>query len=102
MPLVALIPAIPVIVGGALSATGAVVNCYALHKCGRSVADTTPILSHVNSSILGHDRRTDVGPCNVPQYNFDMCQHDLRSVTVKTSIPTQGGTPAPLLLLSMS
>ncbi|XXH01597.1 hypothetical protein Hte_007957 [Hypoxylon texense] len=90
MPFAAIVPAIVAVAGDALTATGAVVNCYALHKCGRSVNDAASILSRINTSILGHGSRSDVGPCGVPQYNYDMCHNDLKTVTVKTSIPAQG------------
>ncbi|RDW75424.1 hypothetical protein BP6252_06566 [Coleophoma cylindrospora] len=89
MPFAAIIPVLTMVVGDALSATGAVVNCYALHKCSRSIEESgSNILSRVNMNIPS--RSPGVGPCNVPQYNFDQCQADLKHVTVKTSIPAKG------------
>ncbi|KAI0902886.1 hypothetical protein F4823DRAFT_569243 [Ustulina deusta] len=98
------IAAIGLIVGDALTATGAVVNCYKLHKCGHSNSATS-ILSRINVNIPGHDGRQGVGPCNVPQYNFDLCQNDLRGVTVQTSISAEGeaqfdNVPATCMVLS--
>ncbi|KAI8949635.1 hypothetical protein F4801DRAFT_396922 [Xylaria longipes] len=34
--------------------------------------------------------RADVGPCNVPQYNFDQCHDQLATITVTSSIPAAG------------
>ncbi|KAI0439963.1 hypothetical protein F4803DRAFT_529107 [Xylaria telfairii] len=34
--------------------------------------------------------RALVGPCNVPQYNFDICHDQLTGVTVRSSIPSGG------------
>ncbi|KAI1346498.1 hypothetical protein F5Y01DRAFT_319707 [Xylaria sp. FL0043] len=34
--------------------------------------------------------RQDVGPCNVPQYNFDQCHDQLAGVTVTNSLPAAG------------
>ncbi|KAK7916876.1 hypothetical protein PG985_010484 [Apiospora marii] len=31
-----------------------------------------------------------VGPCGVPQYNFDLCHAQLQNITVQTSIPADG------------
>lgn len=89
------IPAIVLIVSDALTATGAVVNCYALHMCGRSLPDATSILSRVNMNLPDYARRQDVGVCGVPQYNFDTCQNDLKGVMVQTSLPAAGGMLAP-------
>lgn len=86
MPLAAIIPAIGLVVGDALSATGAVVNCVALHKCDKRSVPVDQPFAHVVESV----RRGAVGPCNVPQYNFDQCQDQLRTVTVDTSIPADG------------
>jgi hypothetical protein len=36
-------------------------------------------------------RQDGVGLCGVPQYNFDMCQDQLRGVVVDTDIPSPGG-----------
>ncbi|ATY58737.1 hypothetical protein A9K55_002602 [Cordyceps militaris] len=86
MPLAALIPVLGMVVGDALSATGAVVNCYALHHCEkRSVPPEQPF-----ANVIEQVKRDAVGPCNVPQYNFDQCQDQLRGVTVTTSIPAEG------------
>ena len=40
--------------------------------------------------------RADVGPCNVPQYNFDICRDQIKGqvasgVKVMTSMPSSGG-----------
>ncbi|KAL8413502.1 hypothetical protein RB594_004946 [Gaeumannomyces avenae] len=32
----------------------------------------------------------NTGPCGVSQYNFDMCKNDLRTVTVRTTLPARG------------
>ncbi|KAI8943947.1 hypothetical protein F4801DRAFT_573377 [Xylaria longipes] len=84
------ISAIVLLVSDALTASGAVVNCYALHKCGRSLPDATSILSRVNVNLPGYARRQDVGVCGVPQYNFNTCQNDLRGVMVQSSLPAAG------------
>ncbi|KFX89846.1 hypothetical protein V490_06782 [Pseudogymnoascus sp. VKM F-3557] len=38
------------------------------------------------------ERRADVGPCNIPMYNFDLCHDQVNSQTVKvvSSIPSPG------------
>ncbi|KAI0187388.1 hypothetical protein F4808DRAFT_468808 [Astrocystis sublimbata] len=90
MPFAAIVPALTVVVGDALTATGAIVNCEVLHKCSRSV-EPESILSRINMNIPGYNnRRQDVGLCNVPQYNFDICQKDLKGVVVQTSLPGAG------------
>ncbi|KAI1265919.1 hypothetical protein F5Y18DRAFT_32003 [Xylariaceae sp. FL1019] len=43
--------------------------------------------------------RQDVGPCNVPQYNFDQCHDQLANSQVTSSLPSAGeamfvGVPA--------
>lgn len=45
--------------------------------------------------ILLKMARADVGPCNVPQYNFDMCRDQIKGqvekgIKIWTSIPSQG------------
>ncbi|KAI1277660.1 hypothetical protein F5Y07DRAFT_82179 [Xylaria sp. FL0933] len=34
--------------------------------------------------------RQDVGPCNVPKYNFDQCRDQVATVTVVSSLPAAG------------
>lgn len=40
-----------------------------------------------------HVKRADVGPCNVPMYNFDICRDQIRNqgVQIWSSIPNPGG-----------
>ncbi|KAJ6783522.1 hypothetical protein PWT90_02053 [Aphanocladium album] len=85
MPLAAVIPVIGMVVGDALSATSAIVNCVALHKCSKRSVDDQPFARAVE-----YVRRGAVGHCNIPQYNFDQCQDQLRTVAVTTSIPADG------------
>ncbi|ORY69042.1 uncharacterized protein BCR38DRAFT_324148, partial [Pseudomassariella vexata] len=41
--------------------------------------------------VAEYVRRDDgVGPCGVPQYNYDMCQDQLVGVTVNSTIPVFG------------
>ncbi|KAI2465194.1 hypothetical protein F4781DRAFT_435636 [Annulohypoxylon bovei var. microspora] len=37
-----------------------------------------------------NDPGVDVGPCGVPQYNFDLCGKSLQTVTIASSFPAQG------------
>jgi hypothetical protein len=43
--------------------------------------------------------RQDVGPCNVPKYNFDQCSDEVKAASVKvvSSIPSAGGQYYPNL-----
>jgi hypothetical protein len=46
--------------------------------------------------LLQQVARADVGPCNVPKYNFDLCNDQIkaqndRGVKIWTSIPSPGG-----------
>lgn len=44
--------------------------------------------------MAGQDAaRQDVGPCGVPQYNFDQCKDEVAAATVQveSSIPSDGG-----------
>jgi hypothetical protein len=104
MPFAAIVPALGVLVGDALSATGAIVNCVALHRCHgpmqgkdgvNGTAPTAPVLPTVPKMRFAKPKmlwaRQAVGLCGVPQYNFDMCQDQLRGVVVDTSIPSAGG-----------
>lgn len=109
MPFAAIIPAIGMLVGDALSATGAIVNCVKLHRChGRmhgqgevngtagapptatAVMPVVPQMRFARPKMLWA-RQDGVGLCGVPQYNFDMCQDQLRGVVVDTDIPSPGG-----------
>ncbi|KAF2207720.1 hypothetical protein CERZMDRAFT_102205 [Cercospora zeae-maydis SCOH1-5] len=79
-------------IGG--QAGGAVAQCYNQGNCKRDVTyagEPHPenILSRVNMH-LPNRRQADVGPCNVPQYNYDLCKNDLQAVTIDTSIPSEG------------
>lgn len=49
------------------------------------------ILDTADVPLMGIFPRQDVGPCGVPQYNFDQCHAQLPNITVLTSIPADGG-----------
>ncbi|KAI2470732.1 hypothetical protein F4781DRAFT_389626 [Annulohypoxylon bovei var. microspora] len=40
--------------------------------------------------MIGAAKRQDVGPCNVPKYNFDQCHDQAVSAGVTSSIPSPG------------
>ncbi|KAJ8115698.1 hypothetical protein ONZ43_g4610 [Nemania bipapillata] len=49
--------------------------------------------------------RQDTGPCNVPQYNFDLCHDQLAGVHIDSSIPAPGearfdGVPPACMVLA--
>ncbi|KFX88471.1 hypothetical protein O988_09009 [Pseudogymnoascus sp. VKM F-3808] len=41
---------------------------------------------------LNVERRADVGPCNIPKYNFDICHDQVKAQTIQvvSSIPSPG------------
>ena len=87
--------------GSALTASGRIVRC----KTGPARChfiegiNDVPMIQNVTipqtttpveRSPMRIEHR-QVGPCNVPQYNFDMCHNDLKKVIIHTSIPSAGG-----------
>lgn len=90
MPVTLFIPEIvTAIIRG--SAIGGSIASWCAHHHGRPgcaksdiINDNVPIMA-----LMG--RQAAVGPCNVPQYNFDQCHQQLQGVTVTTSIPQEGG-----------
>ncbi|KAF2746594.1 hypothetical protein M011DRAFT_477833 [Sporormia fimetaria CBS 119925] len=109
MPIAAIIPAaavpaIPIaglVLTSSFTAAGAIIKCKTGRdrKCGKvgKLRVRTNVPDHLTN--LGPDglqdrltrlARRQVGACNVPQYNFDMCHEDLKPVTVMTSRPAEG------------
>ncbi|KAK7946096.1 uncharacterized protein PG986_010417 [Apiospora aurea] len=93
MPIALLVPELAVaIVDGATSVGGLAAWC-GYHKddpgcVHHNERDDTIIGTSGAPSLMGVFRRQqDVGPCGVPQYNFDQCHDQLRGLTVQTSIP---------------
>jgi hypothetical protein len=57
-----------------------------LHHC------TPHTFDHFLNTTPAIDTQGDgVGPCNVPQYNFDMCHDAVQNVQVTSSNPSPGG-----------
>ncbi|GJC89054.1 hypothetical protein ColLi_11892 [Colletotrichum liriopes] len=107
MPFVAIVPVLGLLATSAITATGQVVRCYVLRSiCRQEFAGNEPFAAEdLASSIIPSLNETvmlraesegllstaaNTGYCGVPQYNFDMCQNDLRYVTIQTSIPARG------------
>jgi hypothetical protein len=88
-----LAPILPYILGVVASVgsiMGAAVNlCSHLNHghCRRGEAVAASVQARV-TSLLG---RRQVGPCNVPQYNFDMCKAAAEGVTITSSLPAADG-----------
>jgi len=87
--------ALTVVAAGGLNAAGAVVNCKKKHSCRKFMAlDESSIPQNITTPSERATMRMasrQVGACGVPQYNFDMCQNDLKNIVVHTSIPSPGG-----------
>ncbi|KAL8387173.1 hypothetical protein RB595_010105 [Gaeumannomyces hyphopodioides] len=109
MPQIAL-PAIIGAIGIIIKASGPVIQCYVVKKACQAgrFSDEPFEVNDLASSIIPALNETvmlraesegllssaaavaNTGPCGVPQYNFDMCKNDLRTVTVRTTLPARG------------
>ena len=72
--------------GGAI---GGSVAGWCSHNPGHGCVSKRDVLDAVETII----ERDDVGPCNVPMYNFDQChqQVEAQTVQVTSSTPEDGG-----------
>jgi hypothetical protein len=93
---IAAAPAIALVVTSALTAAGEIVKCKVgpKKKCKRAINghdEVSPARITPDTRRILRMARRQAGACGVPQYNFDMCHEDLKSVVVQTSIPADGG-----------
>ncbi len=102
MPILLAIPAAVLgdtlaIIGWTGFFTGTIVNCATRH-CRRDQVFDLSNVPRAEVTIESADqiraKYADVGPCNIPMYNFDMCRDQLHSQgrPVVGSTPSQGGT----------
>lgn len=77
--------------GGAIG--GSVAEWCSQHPGPSCANKKRDILGTAGVPLLRFGRRDAVGPCNVPQYNFDQChtQIQAQSIKVTSSIPSSGG-----------
>jgi hypothetical protein len=83
MPFLALVAVVEVL-GFAAVIAGSVADWNCKHgKCKRDVS----------TALLNQTVSADVGPCNIPMYNFDMCRDQVKSqnIIITSSIPSPGG-----------
>lgn len=94
MPVGLFIPEIAMGVIGGSALAGGIDSWCADHQgdpgCAKKKRD---LLDTAGLPSLGRflGRRQTVGPCNVPQYNSDMCHDQLQGITIQSSIPGAGG-----------
>ncbi|KAF3020122.1 hypothetical protein E8E14_007031 [Neopestalotiopsis sp. 37M] len=89
MPVTLFIPEIvTAIIGG--SAIGGSIASWCAHHHGRPGCAKSDVINENVPIVALMGRQAAVGPCNVPQYNFDQCHQQLQGVTVTTSIPQEG------------
>ncbi|KAI0409481.1 hypothetical protein F4802DRAFT_544171 [Xylaria palmicola] len=82
------------IIEGAIlgSAIGGSVGGYcASHPGVAGCIQKRDILYNGDVPHMRVQRQADVGPCNVPQYNFDQCRDQLAGTHVDSSTPNLGG-----------
>lgn len=93
MPILEIIDVVTFI-GLTAGAIGGPVASWCAHHKGysgcakkRDVTDT----ANIANAIIWE--RADVGPCNVPKYNFDQCHDQItgQAAKVMSSIPSAGG-----------
>ncbi|KAK8023580.1 hypothetical protein PG993_011646 [Apiospora rasikravindrae] len=95
MPIELIAPLIVAVVDSAITTGGLAAWCSSHNDPGcvhHKKRDDTIVDTSGVPSLTGLFRRQDgVGPCGVPQYNFDLCHEQLQGVTVQTSIPADSG-----------
>ncbi|KAI1073702.1 hypothetical protein F5B20DRAFT_586975 [Whalleya microplaca] len=92
MPIVALAEVVSFAILG--SSVGGSVGSYChdnpgVSGCVNSKRDILN-LSSIPRMVVNTAKRQDVGPCNVPKYNFDQCHDQAVSAGITSSIPTAG------------
>ncbi|KAI0012001.1 hypothetical protein F4779DRAFT_569972 [Xylariaceae sp. FL0662B] len=89
------LPLIPVIADAVqiavyAGAVGGSVAGYCESNPGPGCVNKRDIIDTASVPQMQIHARADTGPCNVPQYNFDLCHDQLNGTQVASSIPSQG------------
>ncbi|KAL0471043.1 hypothetical protein QR685DRAFT_572068 [Neurospora intermedia] len=92
MPIIAIAHVVEVLMfAGVFAGT---ISDYCRKHPGRGCVNKRDLMTELASAPILNVRQ-DVGPCNVPRYNFDICNGQLhdqanRGIRVQTSIPSAG------------
>jgi hypothetical protein len=78
-----------VIFGSAIG--GSIGGCFESGECKREAVKPDLLNTEEVPRMRFMPRQAEVGPCNVPKYNFDQCNDQLKTVTVTGTIPAAGG-----------
>ena len=92
MPIVAIAHVVEIIFAGIFAGS---ISDYCRKHPGKGCVNKRDLPADLAAAPI-MNVRADAGPCNVPKYNFDICNNQLRDqanrgIKVQTSIPSAGG-----------